>query len=80
MPAAPTPEDRLVAAAAAVMGRRGGLSKSARKIKAVRENGKKGGRPLGALGSKPLVMTKMAIYQRRHRARVKAAKAKNQAQ
>ena len=37
------PED--VSAAAAVMGRKGGSVRSERKTAAVRENGKKGGRP-----------------------------------
>lgn len=38
----PSPE---VSAAAAALGRLGGLSRSPAKIAAVRENGKKGGRP-----------------------------------
>jgi len=38
-------EEQLISAAAALFGRRGGLAKSAKKAKAVRENGKKGGRP-----------------------------------
>lgn len=37
--------DMDVKAAAAVLGRLGGLAKSAKKTAAVRENGKKGGRP-----------------------------------
>jgi hypothetical protein len=38
-------EDIDVSSAARAMGRKGGLSKSAAKTAAVRENGKKGGRP-----------------------------------
>jgi len=34
-----------ISKAAAILGRKGGLAKSAKKAKAVRENGKLGGRP-----------------------------------
>jgi hypothetical protein len=40
-----TPEEQMVSVAAAILGRRGGQVKSDAKAKAVRENGKKGGRP-----------------------------------
>jgi len=36
------------------IGRRGGLSKSARKTKASRENGKKGGRKTGPFGGESI--------------------------
>ena len=39
--------------AAAALGRLGGLAKSAAKARAVRENGKLGGRPLGKRDSTP---------------------------
>ena len=39
-------EDSLIKAAAAIMGRRAGQVKSARKAATARENGKKGGRPV----------------------------------
>jgi len=42
--AALTPE-QLLSLAGAILGRKGGPVKSAKKAKAVRENGKKGGRP-----------------------------------
>jgi len=42
----PTLEDHLIKAAAAIMGRRAGQVKSAKKAAAVRVNGKKGGRPV----------------------------------
>jgi hypothetical protein len=45
MSATPTSEERLLSLAAAIMGRKGGPAKSEKKRKAVRENGKKGGRP-----------------------------------
>jgi len=45
MSVTPTPEERIIAAAAAMLGRKGGLAKSAKKTHAVRANGKKGGRP-----------------------------------
>jgi hypothetical protein len=38
-------EDEVLRLAASAMGRKGGRSKSRAKVKAVRENGKKGGRP-----------------------------------
>jgi hypothetical protein len=41
-----TLEDRLLAAAAAVMGRKGGRAKSAKKANHARANGQKGGRPV----------------------------------
>jgi len=69
-------EDQLISAAAALFGRMGGLAKSAKKAKAVRANGKKGGRP--PQDPNTPAPSKMAEYQRRHRARVKAAKAKAQ--
>ena len=37
-----------ISAAAAALGRRGGASRSAAKVAAVRENGRKGGRPKGS--------------------------------
>jgi hypothetical protein len=37
--------DDAIRKAAALIGRKGGLSRSEAKVKAVRENGKKGGRP-----------------------------------
>jgi len=40
-----SPDARLLSAIAAVLGRRGGRVKSAKKVKASLENGKKGGRP-----------------------------------
>lgn len=40
--------------AAVVLGRKGGKAKSDRKTAAVRENGKKGGRPKNPPGPKPL--------------------------
>jgi len=40
-------EERLIALAMGILGRRGGKVTSAKKAKAVRENGKKGGRPRG---------------------------------
>lgn len=45
MSATSTVEDRLIAMAAAILGRRAGQVKSAAKAEAARENGKKGGRP-----------------------------------
>ncbi len=36
---------KIISAAAATLGRKGGLAKSEAKTRAVRENGKKGGRP-----------------------------------
>jgi hypothetical protein len=39
------PIDSALISAASALGRRGGQSKSEAKIKAARENGKKGGRP-----------------------------------
>jgi len=45
MSVTPTPEERIIAAAAAMLGRKGGLAKSAKKATAGRANGKKGGRP-----------------------------------
>jgi len=75
MSAPSTVEERLISIAMGILGRRGGRAKSAKKAKAVRENGKKGGRPPGRpnsnLNPNPSMM---ALYQRRHRARVKAAK------
>jgi len=41
MASAPTPDARKLAAAAAILGRRGGLAKSAKKTLAVRANAKK---------------------------------------
>jgi hypothetical protein len=66
-------EKGIIALAMGILGRRGGRVRSAKKAQAVRENGKKGGRPL----QDPNIPapTMMAEYQRRHRARVKAAKA-----
>jgi hypothetical protein len=77
MSVTPTPEERIIAAAAAMLGRKGGLAKSAAKTKSGRENGKKGGRP--PQDPNTPAPSKMAEYQRRHRARVKAAKAKKTA-
>jgi hypothetical protein len=45
MAATPTLDERLIAVAAAIMGRKGGRAKSAKKVNAGRANGKKGGRP-----------------------------------
>jgi hypothetical protein len=87
MPDTPTSEElenRLIALAMGILGRRGGRAKSAKKTKAVRENGKKGGAPKGNTNrwgkSSPRMLnpapSRMAQYQRDHRARVAAAKAK----
>jgi len=61
--------EQLLKLAARIMGRRAGQVKSAKKAAAARQNGEGGGRPRHAQPSK------MAQYQRNHRARVKAAKA-----
>jgi hypothetical protein len=45
MSGAQTDEERLLSIAAAILGRKAGQAKSAKKTAAVRENGKKGGRP-----------------------------------
>lgn len=44
---APNPEQErlIVSLAMGILGRKGGRARSAKKAKAVRENGKKGGRP-----------------------------------
>jgi hypothetical protein len=47
MPAPSTVEERLIALAMGILGRRGGRARSTKKTKAVRENGKKGGAPKG---------------------------------
>jgi hypothetical protein len=44
---------KAIHSAAQTLGRLGGLAKSKAKAKAVRENGKLGGRPLGKQDSKP---------------------------
>ena len=43
----PAMSDEALKAAAALMGRKGGASRSAKKVKAAQENGKKGGSPKG---------------------------------
>ena len=40
-----TPEEHLLSLAARILGLKGGRAATEKKVKAVRENGKKGGRP-----------------------------------
>jgi hypothetical protein len=63
--------EQLLKLAARIMGRAGGLARTPAKQAAARQNGMNGG------GGRPRHATpsKMAQYQRNHRARVKAAKA-----
>lgn len=58
-----------ISAAAALLGRKGGLVKSERKTAAVRENGKRGGRPRRVCVhcSEPVVMRRGATAHAGHR-------------